>query len=105
MSTCSEENLSCEDQKLGDSQLWRRLLRKTGDCLSLNVINRFSNPLVSSTTDTFITSAEPAGSQTLSGLQAAYNTWKASNQSKTVVRELFVTGGDGITAIKVTYIN
>lgn len=37
MSTCSEENLSCEELKLGDSQLWRRLLRKTGDCLSMAV--------------------------------------------------------------------
>jgi hypothetical protein len=105
MSNCTDENLSCEEQKLGDSQLFRRLLRKVGNCLAFNVINRLSNPLVSSTTDTFVTSAEPAGSQTLSGLITAYNTWKASNQSATIVRELFVSGGDGITSIKITYIN
>jgi hypothetical protein len=37
MSDCTEESLSCEDLKLGDSQLWRRLLRKTGECISMAV--------------------------------------------------------------------
>lgn len=37
MSTCPEEITDCAEMKLGDSQLWRKLLRKTGDCFSMAV--------------------------------------------------------------------
>lgn len=37
MSTCPDEITDCAEMKLGDSQLWRKLLRKTDDCFSMAV--------------------------------------------------------------------
>lgn len=80
MSTCTDENLSCEEQKLGDSQLWRRLLRKVGDCIGLNVINRLSNPKASSiSVPVIIEDSSPAG------LSTAIDAWKTGNPDVTIV--------------------
>lgn len=39
---CEDENLTCEDQKLGDSQLFRKLFRKIGDCFYLAITGQVS---------------------------------------------------------------
>ena len=104
LGNCPDEIQDCDLGSMTVEQLFRKLLRADGNCLALAMSAAISNPIVLDTTDEFIQSLEAEGEQTLVGLETAYNLWKTNNPTKTVIRELFVTGGNGITSIKITYI-
>ena len=62
---CSEE-ISCEDAKLGDGQLFRKILRKVGDCFAIAITGSVTTTAASSyRTTTRTKDAASTGVQTI----------------------------------------
>lgn len=102
MATCSDE-ISCDDAKMGVESLFKKLLRKVGDCFHLSVSGTvsatMSAPANSAVTEEYFTGADNAA--TITALQA----WKTTpgNETKKIIETVPMTGNDGANGIMIRW--
>ncbi|MBA2648069.1 MAG: hypothetical protein H0U75_00460 [Legionella sp.] len=89
--------------KLSDAQLFRKLLRLSGDCLKMAVDASVSiTATVSTPVESAVTTSEVKGIDD-NDMFVNYNIWKAANPNRKVVRETSFMGSSGLSIIYISH--